>query len=75
LFSLTQIIDCLAKTRWASNRLAGGALEIRSATIKVEGSTVVLIDTPGFQDISELADSIDQIERWLKATYVINKVL
>jgi predicted GTPase len=54
----------------------GGVREIRSATIKVEGSTVVLIDTPGFDgDMSKLATIVDQIEWWLKATYVINKVL
>jgi hypothetical protein len=67
-----QIIDCLAGTNWAVHTLANEAREIRSITTKVDGTKVVLIDTPGFDPSVSPSETVKRINAWLRK-YVMSQ--
>ena len=60
------MIDCIAKTNWASNIPMVGGEKIRSAQTDMNGSRIVLLDTPGFGDHTP-SDIVNQIESWLSS--------
>ena len=60
-----QMIDCIAKTNWASNTMKGGVQKVQCAKTNLNGCKIVLLDTPGFDDHAP-SDIVDQIEIWIR---------
>ena len=62
-----QFIDCLTqRTNWANDSLHIQDHPVRAAKTKMAGYSVLLVDTPGFDDYSKTADDVlEEIKPWL----------
>lgn len=50
------------------DKLHSGTEKIQHASLELNGSTIHLVDTPGFNDINRAEDVYDGLEEWLERT-------
>ena len=69
-FFFFQIIDHLTQvTKWASDSIDATDSGVRGVRIQLSGQTVVLVDTPGFNNTYKPdIEILELIGEWLKKT-------